>query len=187
MGKKFIALLLVITFLGMNCAIYEQSEGLKVVLGQKPGTRLAVQQKNGHQVTGELIAVKGNSLLLKEENSGADVNLNISDVKFLNNLGNSNSSKAKRGALYGALIGGVCGAVLGYKIVEEYDGEESDKMGGALLVGFLGVCIGSAIGYLTGAILENRNETIQIAGKSNSEINKILDDLRKKARVPDFQ
>jgi hypothetical protein len=63
--KKHIVLFLVISFLVMNCATYEKGEGINVEPGQKPGIKLVIQKKYYQEVKGELIAVKENSLLLK--------------------------------------------------------------------------------------------------------------------------
>jgi hypothetical protein len=45
---------------------------------------------------------------------------------------------------------------------------------------------GGLIGSQIGSSLEDF-EIIQLEGKSDTEINKIMEDLRKKARVPEFQ
>jgi ribosome maturation factor RimP len=78
--RKFIALFFVISFLILNCATYERGKGIKIEPGQKPGAKVIIQKKDRQQVKGELIAVKENSLLLKEHESGADVSVDVSGI-----------------------------------------------------------------------------------------------------------
>lgn len=70
--RKVTALLIIISFLSMNCASYKRGEGMNLESGQKPGANIIVQKINGFRLEGELIAVKETSLLLKDSGSGAD-------------------------------------------------------------------------------------------------------------------
>ena len=92
-------------------------------------------------------------------------------------------SKTGKGALYGFGIGATGGGIAGLLM----EPEESETRGGNALFGviFLGA-IGALTGLIVGGFL-GKDKTIQIEGKSEAEIKRILDDLRKKARVPDFQ
>jgi hypothetical protein len=60
--KKLIALLMMISFLGLHCAKYERGEGLNLEPGQERGPDLVVLKKDGGKVEGELIAVKRNGI-----------------------------------------------------------------------------------------------------------------------------
>jgi hypothetical protein len=54
----------------------------------------------------------------------------------------------------------------------------------------LGALAGAGAGAIIGMIIESfisSDKTIQFEGKSEVETREILEDLRKKARVPDFQ
>ena len=173
--KKLIALVLVITFIGMNCATYEyeKGEGIDLEPGQEPGAKVIIQKKNRQQVKGELIAVKENSLLLKEHESGADESVDINDI---NKITIVRKSWGWKGVL---LIGGGLGLIAGISQA----GEEVHGFVPSLIDGFIwGAIIAAIVGVAAGA-----DKTIQVEGKSETEIKKILEDLRKKARVPNFQ
>lgn len=156
--KKLIALFLVIAFMVMNCGVYKRGKGINLKPGQKPGVKLVIQKTDGCQVKGELISVKENSLLLMESESGADVSIDIVNIKVVKIV---KKSKAWQGAGIGALLGIM------------YTKKET---GGDFVLS------GAAIGALIG-----RDKKIKIEGKSDSEIKEILEKLRKKARVQNYK
>jgi hypothetical protein len=140
---------------------------------EKRGSQLAVEKVDSRRVFGELIAVRDHSLLLLSD--GSDVSINLHEVKAIRI---DRKSKAWLGAAIGFSLG------TGYAI---YD--LSDE--GALLRGYViwSVVAGGALA-LVGAGLGSAfsaDKTIQIEGKSEADIEQILDDLRKKARVTDYQ
>jgi hypothetical protein len=181
--KRLIALFLVISFLGLNCAKHELGEGISLEPGQKPGAKLVVQKKDGQKVKGELITVKQNSLLLKESESGEDVTAGVDDIKMITIV---KESKTLTGVGLGFLAGATVGAIIGY-VVDEAIGK-GDLIWGPEHSALLGGAIGGLVGGISGGIIgANRSKTIQIEGKSSMEIKGILEDLRKKARVPDFK
>ena len=175
--KKIIALFLVITFMGMNCATYKKGEGINLEAGQKPGAKLVIQKTDGQQVRGELIAVKQNSLVLMERDSGADVTVDVADIKII-------SIVKKSQAMLLGCTGFIPGAIFGLLYAEAWYSETgaTNYAECILLFGAIATIPGALIGFLIG-----KDKTIQIEGKSEAEIKKILEDLRKKARVPDFQ
>ena len=178
--KKLIALVLVITFMGMNCATYEKGEGINLEPGQEPGAKVIIQKKDGRQVKGELIAVKQNSLLLLDT-EGKDESIDIADIRVITIV---KKSKVGKGALYGLLIGGVIGALEGIREGKDgfiFSSSELAAMGG-LVFGLLGALLGAGIGAAAG-----KDKTIQIEGMSDSEIQEALDKLRKKARIRDYK
>ena len=166
--KKIIAVFLVFSLLWLSGSLYAEKKGAEVV----------IQKKDGQQVKGELITVKKNSLLLKE--SRADVAVDVNDITII-----KIAKKSK--AIYGLLGGAILGAVIGYSIKEGVPPlggklSEEARSNDALIGGaFMGLC-GAGIGALYG-----KDKKIQIEGKSDSEIRGILQELRKKARIPDFQ
>ncbi len=182
--RKFIALFLVIAFMGMNCATYERGEGISLEPDQKPGIRLVIQEKDDQQVRGELIAVKENSLLLKESDSGSDLSVDIKDIRTIT-IGKDTNFQSS--VLFGLIMGAGFGAVSGIASGDDDPGlmsftaEDKALMYGAAL-GLIGVVMGGIFGVMSGA-----DKTIRMEGKSEAEIKKILEDLRKKARVPNFQ
>jgi len=121
------------------------------------------------------IAVKENSLLILDTESGTDVTVGIRDVKVIII---AKKSKDGRKALFGLMIGGFTGGVLS----SFFSGDAL----GALIFGSLGGLVGLLIGGITG-LASGRDETIQIEGKSDLEIQEILEDLSKKARVRSIQ
>jgi hypothetical protein len=56
----------------------------------------------------------------------------------------------------------------------------------ALILGIFFGLIGIILGGLQGGAA-GIDKNIQVEGKSGTEINQVLEELRKKARVPDFQ
>jgi hypothetical protein len=170
--KKLIALVLVISFIGMNCATYEKGEGINLEPGQEPGAKLIIQKKDGRQVKGELIAVKQNSLLLLDT-EGKDESIDIADIGIIRIVKKSKALK------YGLLVGGGLGLIGGISQI----GEEEHGFIPTFIDGFI---FGALIGVIAGAVA-GTDKTIQIEGKSEAEIKEVLVELRKKARVPDFQ
>jgi hypothetical protein len=176
--KKLIALFLVVTFIGMNCATYEK--GINLEPGQKPGAKLIIQKKYYQEVKGELIAVKENSLLLKNSQTGADVSVDVKDIMEITIV---KKSKLLEGGLIGLLLGGVIGFIIGSPQGDEVFISKS-------LAGGIGAAIGGGTGALIGASIGSivkGDKTIQIEGKSDLEIKWHLEKLRKKAQVPNFQ
>ena len=92
--KKFISLFLVFSILLLSGNLYGK---------ERKGADLIIQKTDGTQVWVELIAVKENSLLLLDRESGADVSIDISDIKVIR-------VKGKSKFLLGLQIGGLAGA-----------------------------------------------------------------------------
>ena len=170
-GKKFLSLFLIFFLVALSGNLYSK---------EKRGADLKIQKKDGQSVRGELIAVKNSSLLLLDSESGADVSIDIKDVKAIRIR---KKSKASRGWL----IGGVTGSlVLGVAWLGAGGASEVDSPL-APVAGFLGGLVyGGLIGAVTGIIM-GIDKTYRIEGKSDSEIKEILEKLRKKARVRNFQ
>jgi hypothetical protein len=180
--RKIIALFLVFSVLSLS---------VNLMAKEKRGADILIQKKDGQQVRGELIAVKKDSLLLKETASGVDVSVDVNDMRTITIL--KKSKTLKNGAI-GLLIGGVVGVAAGYF----YDYSRTYTMSSWLstlerkgyeyliIPGFIGAAIGALVGVATGASA-GKDNTIQVEGKSDSEIKEIMEELRKKARIPNFQ
>jgi len=172
--KKFIALFLVFSVLSLSVPLAAK---------ERKGANLIVQKIYGTQVRGELIAVKENSLLLLDRESGADVTVDISNIRAIKII-------KKSQALSGALAGLVLGAAIGYSIGYPQGDEGLIVFVSKDLAGAIGAAIGAGIGALMGVGLGSAiggDKTIQITGKSDSEIQDILEKLRRKARVRNAQ
>ena len=111
-----------------------------------------------------------------DRESGADKSVDIGDVRGIKILRKLN---ATGGVLYGFLIGAGVGAVLGY--TADPDAPPS-REATAAIAGISFGLIGALIGLVVGT-----DETIQIEGKTDSEIQEILGKLSKKARIKNVQ
>ena len=172
--KKLIALFLVFSIIGLYGNLYaKERRGANVeIYKTNSKTKMGGTPWETPNIKGELIAVKESSLLLLDSDSGADVSIDIGDIRVIIIM-----KKSK--ALIGAGIGFVAPAA-GMAAMGAYiDGLYAAW---SVIIGFPSAVLGAIIG---GAL--SRGNTYQIAGKSDAEIKKILEDLRKKARVPDFQ
>ncbi|NIM91620.1 MAG: hypothetical protein GTO17_11815 [Candidatus Aminicenantes bacterium] len=163
-GKKFVSLFLVLSLLALSANLYAK---------EKRGAKLIITKTDRQQVKGELIAVKENSLLLLDSESGADVSIDIADIRRI--LIVKKSKKWK----YGLLVGGGVGLIAGIIVPEEEHGFfatfiESIIWFGLPLVGIV-------------AIIEGRDKVIQIKGRSDTEVKEVLEKLSKKSRIPDYQ
>ncbi len=158
---------------------------------EQRGAELRIQKTNGQLIKGELIAVKENSLLLLDSNTSADLSIDITNIEFIEIV---RKPKILFGAGIGLLIGGSVGALTGAMFGDDElrhgDNPEEFKTRSAsqkaLTVGVLFGLIGALGGGITGASLGGE-ETIQIQGKTQEEINRELIKLSVKARVTDFR
>ena len=147
----------------------------KIKTQVKPEMEETPWEKAGSDIKGELIAVKENSLLLKESETGADVVVRVNDIKVIKIV-----KKSK--FLLGLLIGGVGGGLAFQLTMSAEQRMEGQPVLGTIGFGILGALLGGIIGTYMGT-----DKIIQIEGKSDLEIKEVLEGLRKKARIPDFQ
>lgn len=179
--RKTIALLFVFSIINFCGNLYaKEARGASVeIYKTKPRTKMEGtpwQETALPDLKGELIAVKQNSLLLKDYDSGADVSVDIKDVYSVVIL---KTPKTSLGAISGLIIGVASGTYIGYRVGWR---TSAGAMWGGVIGGVTGVLAGAIIGSQI-----NRSETYQFAGKSDTSLRWILDELRKKARVKDFQ
>lgn len=167
--KKFVSLFLVFSLVVLSGNLY----------AKKKGAEIMVQKKDGQQVRGELITVKENLLLLLET-KGADVSVDIEDVRKITIM---RKSKAGKGAIYGAILGAFFTTIF---IVEDQSQPRSYDFGVYLRGSVVFIGGGALLGALI-ALDSGKDETIQIQGKSDSEIKEILEKLRKKARIRNYK
>jgi hypothetical protein len=165
--KKFTALVLVFSILVLSGNLYAAKKGAEIVVTKTDGT----------QVKGELITVKEMSLLLLSE-SGSDVSFDVASIKDVRIV---KKSRALEGAGLG-LLAGVLGGFVGW---EAWSWAPQDTKTKYRVVGYAGV-ISCAVGLGIGALV-GEDKTIQIEGKSDSEIQESLEYLRKKARIKNYQ
>ncbi len=171
MSKKFISLFLFFSLIMLSVNLYAK---------ERRGAKLIITKKDGHQIEGELITVKPNSLLLLDT-EGKDVSIDIVDIKVIRIV--KKSKAAGKGSLTGLKIGGGLGLIA---FVVNIGNEEHSAIASfvdtIILIGLPAVLIGAIIGGAAG-----KGKTIQIEGMSDSEIKEALDKLRKKARIRDYK
>jgi hypothetical protein len=148
----------------------------------REGADVIIQKKDESQIRGELIAVKEDSLFLIDRELGTDVSADIGDIQVIKIV---RRSRALVGGIAGLSLGGVIGFLIGYPKGKKsgfvYRKPEAGGIGAAIgggLCALVGVGIGAAVGA---------DKTIKFEGKSDAEIQEILDKLRKKARVKNYQ
>lgn len=149
--------------------------------GERRGARVIITLKDGQKAEGELIAVKPDSLLLF---SGKDESVELVGIRSIRVV---RKSKALLGALcgLGAGAGGAAIYIASTKTPNNLLGVVKASLGvaGAVtLFPLAGLGIGIGIGALAGT-----DRTIELEGKSESEVRQALAYLRGKARVRDFK
>lgn len=145
------------------------------------GADIVVQIHDGTQIHGELITVKKESVLLLDSESGVDVSARIEDIEIVHIL---KGPKTGLGAISGFLIGGVVGAAaIGKnKDCNQCPSSVQRPIIGGALVGGLGALLGALIGSTAGG-----NEIYIVQGLQKEELEDVLEKLRSKARIRDFQ
>lgn len=167
--REAISLLLVFSILLLSGNMFAK---------ERKGADLIVNRTDGTQVRGELIAVKQNSLLLMDRDSGADVTVEVSDIGKIKIV---NKSKHALGISLGLAVGGAAGTLAGYegsKLFWVFDERKTWA--------WIGGIIGMVSGALIGSLLSGPR-TIRVLEKSKTEIQEILEKLSKKARVKNVQ
>ena len=169
-GKKLTTLLLIFSLMGLSMNLYAEKKGADII----------VQKKDGQQTKGVLITVKENSILLMDSESGADVSVDISDIKIVKIV---RESKAGKGTLYGFFTGVSIGVLAGYSSDSDTSPGRTESVAiVGIAYGLLGILMGTIAGALAG-----KDSIIQIKGRSDSGIKEILDLLRSEARVKNYQ
>jgi hypothetical protein len=153
---------------------------------ERHGAELIVEKRDGQVVRGELITTKQDSLLLVDAQSGADMSVYINDIYVIKVI---KKSKTLSGLGLGFLAGvslGALGGLLGWEIFNWAPQDTKTQ--------YRIVAAGGAVGGLAGALIggtigtkSSRPETFQIAGEPQERIDVVLEKLRSKSRVPNYQ
>lgn len=140
---------------------------------ERRGANIEITKSDGTKIKGELIGVKQDSTLILESYSITGGSVDLSEVKSIKIVKQSNIGLGVR---LGLIIGGGGGALLGVHFSGGY---------GAIVGGLYGGLSGLVIGAIIGA--PGADETIDIFGGSPCVMATILEKLRSKARFPDYQ
>jgi hypothetical protein len=187
--KRYLIFLLIITLIGANCSVIEPVADVatdyafyKAATSGKTnrGATMMIQTNDRQELIGELIVVKkkDNSLSLYNEDIG-EIVIAIMDIKTIFIF-------KKTKATVGAIIGFLTFFAISYPYLSSLEPFESIAAAQAVaMAATLFWISGGLFGYVIGASFEDF-EVIQLEGKSNAEINMIMENLRKKARVPEF-
>jgi len=140
---------------------------------ERRGADLVVTRLDGSQVSGELIAVKRDSLLLLSY--GRDESIGLATIKAVRIV---KKSLAGKGALYGFLVGALFGAIAASGGVDEYTPGGSTVLFGGYFGGL------GALGGLTLGIALGSDTTFRVAGEPETLVQRHLEKLRAHARVP---
>jgi hypothetical protein len=139
---------------------------------ERRGANIVVTLKDGQTVSGELIAVKPDSLLLL---AWKDESVNLIGIRSIRIV---RKSKARLGGACGMLAGALIGG-----IEVALEGGAREEIGlGIVFGGILGGVVGLGVGAIAGT-----DKTIQFEGKSESEVRQALAYLRKKSRIRDYK
>ena len=189
--KRFISLFLVFSILALSGNLFAK---------ERRGADIEIYKTKSIEASpdlrGELIAVKQNSLLLIEHESGIDTSVDIKDINIIKIV---KKSKTLAWGSIGLLSGGVMGALNGFIEGDDRPGygtwwghrvwvdisiltAEEKALYYGIYAGFFGAILGGIIGAIAGA-----DKTIQIEEKTDSEIKEILEKLSKKARIRNFR
>ena len=149
----------------------------------KAGANLIVTKIDRTIVEGELIAVKQNSILLWGASSGKDESIRFEDINTLEIV-------KKSGLYWGAGLGLALGAIGGGVAINNNVHHSLDTIANDITnTLFVGAC-GALVGGLIGAGIGNSisgPKTFKIKGKPQEEVSAVMEKLRTKARVSDYQ
>jgi hypothetical protein len=173
-SKKLISLFLVFSLMMLSANLYAK---------ERRGAKLIITKKDGQQISGELITVKPNSLLLLDT-KGKDMSVYVADIEVIRI---EKKSGFWKGAGTGALIGVGTGALIGFLDGDDSSGLFRFTAGQKAII--IGIAFG-ALGLLIGGIVElasKGEKTIQFENMTDLEIQETLDRLCKKARIRDYR
>ena len=140
------------------------------------GAHIVLSLKDSRQAAGELIAVRGESLLILDS-AGMDRSFDIADVVKLRI---SKKAKTAPAAIIGGLTGGACG--LAYSLVQGRD-DQGIAQAYAIFYGPIGALLGAIIaGSL--ASTAGKEKVIELESMTESQVRQTLVRLRYAARIP---
>jgi len=185
-GKRFISVLLVFLLMAFS---------VNLLAKERRGAKLTVIKLDGQLIKGELITIKPSSLLLLNT-EGKDESIDINCIKVIK----IKKSMTLVVAGIGFLVGGATGILFGpaeeksasfwtmyymsflWLFISKENAESISGLTNGLVYGAGGALLGGLIGTVV-----KKEKAIQIEGMTDSELQKTLDNLRKKARIRDYK
>lgn len=152
---------------------------------EKRGANVVITMTDGRYVSGELIAVKPDSLLVLNFH-GADESVELAGIRRVRIDKKSKSrAGAVTGAVAGTLISGILAAIT--PTTSWLTGHTHMSASGVILVAATGGAAGGLVGLGIGA-LSSSDKTLQFEGKFASENRaQALAYLRRHARIRDYR
>ena len=145
------------------------------------GAELLIQKKDGQEIRGELLTVKGSHLLLMDSTSLSGVTLDIREISRIRVMKKSKFfKKGGKGLLWGGGIGALLGSSMG-------DNEKLILPKATDKAAFLGLACGVLAGSVGGifGFFEGIDESIDLERRSDDEIKLILNKLNSRSRYPE--
>jgi hypothetical protein len=142
---------------------------------ERRGADISVALKDGRTVSGELIAVKPDALLLVDT-AGKDESVGLADISTVRIF---KKHRPGRGVLYGTLIGAAGAGLVGYAVVPK---STDYPVLTALQFGFLGAVLGGFIGLVSQSGGDSGTEVV-IAGRPEAEVDAALARMSRYARL----
>lgn len=175
LGFRFIVILSIGLFITQPIFARVRQGGIVQIVGN-----------DGTTVTGELIAVRGNSLLLVEKHSAEGTSIDLTEIRSLDLL---RETRAVGGAVIGLLGGIAIGACVGYLVTPSSSSSWlfPANFGKAIAAG-RGAGIGSLAGLAFGAIIGASKPTqvrLVEEGSCLMTENELLKKLKSIARIHD--
>jgi hypothetical protein len=155
--------------------------------GARAGVQLKVATKDGAIVQGELLAVKGRSLLVDGRNYDSSSAIELDDIRDLTIFG---KSKASLGLGIGLLGGAAAGAIIGATIPVQETGYFAmpflDRWRNTAYGAGVGAAVGAIVGALVGSDV-HQEERLIVASVYQLEPGELLKKLRAAAKDPEYR
>jgi hypothetical protein len=175
-GTAVVVILACLAVLTSACSLARQTK-------KRTGETIVVLQTGVAEIKGELVGVRPDALVVDTKKGGTTIPL--SDIKSLWTV-KKMSNEGKTAWALGGLFGGIALGVGAAKLSKI----EPDNMGDAIGLGsvFLlgGMIVGEGIAVLI-ATRTKKGTVYDLNNKSPEEMELILADLRRIARVPDYR
>jgi len=155
-----------------------------LLAARKQGAQVRMTLTNNEVVQGEVIGVRDETIVLLT--SQGDRTIGITDVATL-------FIKDKSGMVIGGFTGLAAGVIADAALWHSYNSDTSDAeaVRGILLLPMIALtCAVVAAGIVGGMLIGNaahKGKTYKIPGMTPEEIRGLMENLKKKARVPDYK